>query len=103
MVCLEGILYKGKLASNPRCSRRQRINEADISAPVEVDQSAVNYLEEDVRSFHDMRIRCRSSRADVTLRHLMQGFRVVRSWLVRCFQTRITVKLFRCTRAPMAR
>ncbi|GFT26257.1 putative DD41D transposase [Trichonephila clavipes] len=43
------ILYKGTLARNPRCSRRQRIDEADISTSVAVDQCAANCLEETVR------------------------------------------------------
>ncbi|GFW29343.1 uncharacterized protein TNCV_742851 [Trichonephila clavipes] len=42
------ILYKGTLAHNPRCSRRQRIDEVDISIPVAGDQRAVNCLKEDV-------------------------------------------------------
>ncbi|GFT66187.1 putative splicing factor 3b subunit 2 [Trichonephila clavipes] len=45
------ILCKGTLARNPRCSRLRRIGEADISTSVEVDQCAVNHLEEAVRSF----------------------------------------------------
>ncbi|GFT43057.1 uncharacterized protein TNCV_3768981 [Trichonephila clavipes] len=34
------ILYKGSFARHPQCSRRQRIDEADISTPVAVDQWA---------------------------------------------------------------
>ncbi|GFX56700.1 uncharacterized protein TNCV_494481 [Trichonephila clavipes] len=56
---LKEILYKGTLARNPRCSRRRRIDEADISTPVEV-QRAANCLEEAVRSFTAMQSRCRS-------------------------------------------
>ncbi|GFX43354.1 uncharacterized protein TNCV_4873741 [Trichonephila clavipes] len=41
---VRGILYKGSLARNPRCSRRRRIDEADISVPVAVDQRAANCL-----------------------------------------------------------
>ncbi|GFV75253.1 uncharacterized protein TNCV_295681 [Trichonephila clavipes] len=41
---MRGILYKGTLARNPRCNRRQRIDEADVSIPVAVDQRAVNCL-----------------------------------------------------------
>ncbi|GFY13249.1 hypothetical protein TNCV_2335131 [Trichonephila clavipes] len=44
------IQYKGTLASNPRCCRRQQINEADICTPVAVDQRAANCLEEAIRS-----------------------------------------------------
>ncbi|GFV25418.1 transposable element Tc3 transposase [Trichonephila clavipes] len=39
---VRGILYKGALALNPRCSRRRRIDEANISTPVAVDQPAAN-------------------------------------------------------------
>ncbi|GFU18981.1 uncharacterized protein TNCV_2347621 [Trichonephila clavipes] len=52
-----GILYKGTLALNPRCSRHQRIDEANIGTPVAVDQCAANGLEEAVRSFPAMRSR----------------------------------------------
>ncbi|GFW98823.1 hypothetical protein TNCV_2837841 [Trichonephila clavipes] len=45
------ILYKGTLARNPRCSRRRRIDEGDISTPIAVDQRTTNRLEEAVRSF----------------------------------------------------
>ncbi|GFW29740.1 uncharacterized protein TNCV_3936071 [Trichonephila clavipes] len=99
---VRGILYKGKLARNPRCSRRQRNNESDISTPVAVDQRAVNCLEEAVLSFTAMQSRCRSLRADVTFRHPLPVFRVIRSTSVRCSQTRSTVELFRCSRAPIA-
>ncbi|GFY11089.1 uncharacterized protein TNCV_4470751 [Trichonephila clavipes] len=61
-----GILYKDTLALNPRCSRLRRIDEVDISTPVEVDQRAAYCLEEAVRLFTAMRSRCQSSRADVT-------------------------------------
>ncbi|GFX45138.1 hypothetical protein TNCV_3431861 [Trichonephila clavipes] len=50
MVCREGILYKGTLARNPQCSRHRRIDEADISTPVVVDQRDANFLEEALRS-----------------------------------------------------
>ncbi|GFV13079.1 uncharacterized protein TNCV_4714041 [Trichonephila clavipes] len=59
---VRGILYKGTLARNPRCVRRRRIDEANISTPVAVDQRAANCLEEAVRSFTTMRSRCRSLR-----------------------------------------
>ncbi|GFW83188.1 hypothetical protein TNCV_3237351 [Trichonephila clavipes] len=49
------ILYKGTLAPNPRCRRRRRIDEADISTHVAIDQCTVNYLEEVIRSFTAMR------------------------------------------------
>ncbi|GFW21090.1 hypothetical protein TNCV_2703301 [Trichonephila clavipes] len=42
-------------------TRRRRIDEADISTPVVIDQRAANYLEEAVRSFTTMRSRSRSS------------------------------------------
>ncbi|GFX27958.1 uncharacterized protein TNCV_773431 [Trichonephila clavipes] len=100
---VRGILYKGTLARNIRCSRRRRIEEVGISTPVAIDQPAANCLEEAVRSFTTMRSRCRSSRADVTFRHPLPGFRVVRCSSVHCFQTRITVELFHYTRAPIAR
>ncbi|GFT36324.1 uncharacterized protein TNCV_3464761 [Trichonephila clavipes] len=93
----KGILYKGNLARNPRCSRRQRIDKAEISTPVAVDQRAANCLKEAVRSFTVMWSRCRSSRADVTFRRPLPVFRVVRCLSVHCFQTRIIVELFRCT------
>ncbi|GFU27572.1 uncharacterized protein TNCV_282931 [Trichonephila clavipes] len=41
-----GFLYKYTIACNPRCSRRRRIDEADISTPVAVDQRTANYLKE---------------------------------------------------------
>ncbi|GFV76085.1 uncharacterized protein TNCV_4671741 [Trichonephila clavipes] len=54
--------------------RRRRIDEADISTLVAVDQHATNCLEEAVRSFTVTRSRCRSSRADVTIRRPCQFF-----------------------------
>ncbi|GFV06555.1 uncharacterized protein TNCV_2948771 [Trichonephila clavipes] len=90
------ILYKGALVHNPWCSRRQRIDEIDISTPVAVDQRAANCLEESVRSFTAMRSRCRSLRAYVTFRRPLPVFQVFRCSSVQCFQ------LFRCTRAPIA-
>ncbi|GFT01198.1 uncharacterized protein TNCV_3373201 [Trichonephila clavipes] len=84
-------------------TRRRQIDEADISTPVAVDQRAANCLEEAVRSFTAMRRRFRSSRAEVTLRRKLPVFLGVWCSPVHCFQTRITVKLFRYTRAPIAR
>ncbi|GFU79695.1 uncharacterized protein TNCV_4037021 [Trichonephila clavipes] len=98
---VRGILYKGTLARNPRCSKRQRIDKADINSPVAVDQRAANCLEEVVRSFTAMRSRYRSSRTDVTFRRPLPVFRVVLYSSAHCFQTHITVKLFRCTRTPI--
>ncbi|GFU04640.1 uncharacterized protein TNCV_4377191 [Trichonephila clavipes] len=72
-------MYKSTLTRNPRCSRRRRIHEADISTPVAVEQRAANYLEEAVRSFTALRSRCRSLRADVTSRRPLPVYRVVRS------------------------
>ncbi|GFU59732.1 uncharacterized protein TNCV_3186881 [Trichonephila clavipes] len=103
MVCREGILHKGTFARNPRCSRHQRIDEADISTLVALDQRDANCLGEAVRSFIAMWSRCRSSYADVTFRHPLPVFLVVRCSSAYCFQTRITVELFRCARAPIAR
>ncbi|GFX57806.1 uncharacterized protein TNCV_943661 [Trichonephila clavipes] len=97
MVCREG-----DSAHNPRCNRRQRIDEVDISTPVAVDQRAANCLEEAARSFTAMWSRCRSSHSDVTFRRSLPVLPIVRCSLVHCFQTRITVELFRCTRAPIA-
>ncbi|GFU56546.1 uncharacterized protein TNCV_2773261 [Trichonephila clavipes] len=95
-------MYKGTLARIPRCSGRQRIDEADISTHVGVDKRAANCLDEAVRSFTATRSICRSSRADVSFRRLLTVVRVVRGSSVHCFQTRITVELFCCTRAPIA-
>ncbi|GFY09568.1 uncharacterized protein TNCV_4322461 [Trichonephila clavipes] len=100
---VRGILYKFTLARNSRCSRCRRIDEADISTHVAVDQRAVYCLEEAVRLFTAMRSRRRSSRADVTFRCPLPVFRVVWCSSVHCFQTRIIVELIRCTRAPIAR
>ncbi|GFW56462.1 uncharacterized protein TNCV_3313981 [Trichonephila clavipes] len=72
------------------------------SIPVVVDQRTANFLEEAVQLFTAMRSRCRSSRSDVTFRHPLPVFRVVPCSSVQCFQTRITVELFRCTQAPIA-
>ncbi|GFY18384.1 uncharacterized protein TNCV_2396131 [Trichonephila clavipes] len=55
---MRGILYKGTIAHNPRRSRRQRIDEADISTHVAVYQCAVKCSEEAVRSCTTMRSRC---------------------------------------------
>ncbi|GFU83109.1 uncharacterized protein TNCV_65781 [Trichonephila clavipes] len=93
MVCREGILYKGNLACNLRCSRCQEIDKTDISTPVPVDQHSTNYLEEAVRH----------SSPALTFHRPLPVFRVVRCSPVHCFQTRITVELFRCTQAPIAR
>ncbi|PRD31567.1 UNVERIFIED_CONTAM: hypothetical protein NCL1_23179 [Trichonephila clavipes] len=92
----------GTLARNPRRIRRRQIDDADISTAAAVDQRAVNCLEEAVRSFIAMQSRCRSSCAEVTFRRSLPVFRVVRLSSVYCFQTRITVELFRCTQAPVA-
>ncbi|GFT12458.1 uncharacterized protein TNCV_4336211 [Trichonephila clavipes] len=81
--------------------RRRRVDEADISIPVAVEQCAVNCLEEAVRSFTVMRSRCQSSRADVTFRRPQPVFQVARCSSGHCFQTRITVSP-NCTRAPIA-
>ncbi|GFV50625.1 uncharacterized protein TNCV_2212881 [Trichonephila clavipes] len=97
------VINTGTLARNTRCSRRRRIDEADISTPVAVDQLAANCLEEAVRSFTTMWNRFRSLRADVTLHLPLPVFRVPRCSSVHCFQTRITVELFHCTRAPIVR
>ncbi|GFT26986.1 hypothetical protein TNCV_4675231 [Trichonephila clavipes] len=51
---VRGILYKGAIAHNPWCSRCQRIEEADISTPVAVNQRAAICPEETVRSFTAM-------------------------------------------------
>ncbi|GFY19722.1 hypothetical protein TNCV_4648941 [Trichonephila clavipes] len=45
---MRGILYKGTLPRNPRCNRRLRIDEADISTPEAVDQRVTNCQEESV-------------------------------------------------------
>ncbi|GFS86022.1 uncharacterized protein TNCV_1220111 [Trichonephila clavipes] len=97
------ILYKGTLARNRRCSRRQGLDVAYISTPVAVDQRRANCLKEVVRSFTAMRSRCRSSRFYVTFCRPPPLFRIVRCSSVNCFQTRITVELFHCPRAPIAR
>ncbi|GFU89929.1 uncharacterized protein TNCV_164141 [Trichonephila clavipes] len=99
---VRGILYTGTLARNSRCSRCQRIDE-DIITPVAEDQRAANCLEKVVRSFIDIRSRCRSSPADVTFHRPLPIFRVVRCSSVHCFQTRIIGELFRCPRAPISR
>ncbi|GFY12180.1 uncharacterized protein TNCV_3097341 [Trichonephila clavipes] len=83
--------------------RRRRIDIADISTPVAADQRAAKCLEEAVLSFTAMHSRCRSSRADITLSRPLPVFRVVRCSSVHCFQARITVELFSCTRAPIVR
>ncbi|GFU22094.1 uncharacterized protein TNCV_4300751 [Trichonephila clavipes] len=64
-------VVRGTLACNSRCSRRRRIEEADISTPVAVDQGVANCLEEAVRLFTSLQSRGRSSRADVTFRRLI--------------------------------
>ncbi|GFU74999.1 transposable element Tcb2 transposase [Trichonephila clavipes] len=98
---VKGILYKGTLACNPRCSKRRRIDEADISMPVALDQRATNFLEEAVRSFTAMRSRCRLSHADVILHRPLPVFRFRESCsvLICSLHTRITLELFHCTRA----
>ncbi|GFV42831.1 uncharacterized protein TNCV_3580811 [Trichonephila clavipes] len=94
---MRGILYKCTLPRNPRSSRLGRIDEADSSALAAVNQLSTNCLEEAVRSFTAMLSRCRSSCADVTFRHPLPVFRVVRYSSVYCFQTRIT--LWNCSAA----
>ncbi|GFV41059.1 uncharacterized protein TNCV_2666501 [Trichonephila clavipes] len=94
---LNPIRHKGTLARDLQCSRRRRIDKVDISTPVAVHQCAVNCLEEAVQSFIAMRIRCRSSRSDVTFRRLLPVFLVIRGSSVHCFQIRISVELFRRT------
>ncbi|GFX49484.1 uncharacterized protein TNCV_4901261 [Trichonephila clavipes] len=53
---MKGILYKGPLTRNLRCRRRRRIDKADVSAPLAVDQRADNYLDEAVRLADKMKI-----------------------------------------------
>ncbi|GFU65763.1 uncharacterized protein TNCV_5058971 [Trichonephila clavipes] len=48
---VRGILYKGTLARNSRCSRCRRTDEVDISPPVAEDHGAANCLDEAIRSF----------------------------------------------------
>ncbi|GFV88178.1 hypothetical protein TNCV_3243271 [Trichonephila clavipes] len=48
------MLCNGTIAHNPRCRRLRRIDEADISTPVAVDQRAANCLEKAVRSLTAM-------------------------------------------------
>ena len=99
------------LCSWARCRRRRRIGdlpgggscikvhgEAGISTPVAVKQRAAICLEEAVWSFTAMW--CRSSRADVTFRYPLPYFRVVQCHSLR---PRITVELFCCTWAAVAR
>ncbi|GFU87712.1 uncharacterized protein TNCV_912831 [Trichonephila clavipes] len=69
MVYREGILHKCPLARNPWCSRHRRVDEAEISAPVAVNQRVATCLEDAVRSFTTMRSRCRSSSAVVCFHH----------------------------------
>ncbi|GFX88479.1 uncharacterized protein TNCV_2279471 [Trichonephila clavipes] len=88
---------------NPNSGKRRRIDEADFSTPVAVDQRAANCLKEAVRSFTAMQSRCRLSLSDDTFCRPPPVFQVVRGSSVHRFQTRITVELFRCTRAPIAR
>ncbi|GFW44268.1 uncharacterized protein TNCV_1746971 [Trichonephila clavipes] len=54
--------------------RSRRIDEANISTSVAVDQRAANYLAEAVLSFTAMWSRYRSSRADVTFRRPLPVF-----------------------------
>ena len=98
---VRGILCKGITAHSPWCSRRRWIDEVDMSTPVAVGKRAANCPEEAVRSLTAMRSRRRSSRVDVTFRRPLSVFRVVRYSSVHCFQTRIKVELFRCTRAAI--
>ncbi|GFU92016.1 uncharacterized protein TNCV_4224701 [Trichonephila clavipes] len=86
---------RGTLAHNPRCSRRRRIDEADISRPVAVDQSDSNCLEKAVRSLTTMRSRCRSLCASVTFFGSLPVVQFVRCSLDKCFHIRLTVELFR--------
>ncbi|GFT46484.1 uncharacterized protein TNCV_3183751 [Trichonephila clavipes] len=88
-------LTSGTLAHNPRCSRRRRIDEADISRPVAVDQSDSNCLEKAVRSLTTMRSRCRSLCASVTFFGSLPVVQFVRCSLDKCFHIRLTVELFR--------
>ncbi|GFU49795.1 uncharacterized protein TNCV_2930621 [Trichonephila clavipes] len=72
-----------------------------LPTPVAIDQHATNCLEETVWSFTAMQSRCRSLRADVTFRRPLPVFQVVLCSSAHCFQTHITVELFRCTQAPI--
>ena len=74
--------------------------DADISSLVGVDQLAANCLQEAVQSFTVMQ--SISSRADVSFCRPLSVFRAVRCSSVHCFQTRITVELFRCQRIAVA-
>ncbi|GFV84771.1 uncharacterized protein TNCV_4297531 [Trichonephila clavipes] len=47
---MEGILYKGTLARNPRCSKCRGIDDAEFSTPVVADQRTAKCLKESVRS-----------------------------------------------------
>ncbi|GFX93303.1 hypothetical protein TNCV_151091 [Trichonephila clavipes] len=50
-LAVNGILHKGTLECNPWCSKHRQIDEAHISTPVAVDQSAANCLEEAERTW----------------------------------------------------
>ena len=97
------ILYKGTFARSPQCSRRRCIDEAGNNTRIAIDQCAANCLEEAVLSFAAMCSRCLSSSADVTLRRSLPVLQVALCSSLHCSQTPITVELYHCTRAPIAR
>ncbi|GFY25915.1 hypothetical protein TNCV_1916651 [Trichonephila clavipes] len=85
---VKGILYKGTLVGNLRCSRRRRIDKADISAPVSSRPMCCRLPGGSCTSFTAMRIRREALHNDVTFRCQLAVFRVVGCSLVHCFQTR---------------
>lgn len=58
--CGRGILFKGGLARRSQCRSSRQIDDADSDALVVVDQCAVNYLDEALRSINAMRAMCLS-------------------------------------------
>ena len=74
---VRGILYKSTFVRSPRCSKRRRIDETDISTHVAADQLDANCLEEAVRSFAATQSRYRSPCVDVTFFVYCQFFELI--------------------------
>ncbi|GFT81581.1 hypothetical protein TNCV_3674131 [Trichonephila clavipes] len=99
IVCREGILYKGTLAHNPRCSR---LRGSRRSYTTSIRPTCCQMPGESCTVIHRS-YGAGVDRRALTIRRPLLVFRVVRCLLVHCFQTHSTEKLFRCIRATIAR
>ncbi|GFX50216.1 hypothetical protein TNCV_2782381 [Trichonephila clavipes] len=79
------VCHEGDPVRSPRCRSRRRSEDANINTPVAVKKRTVNYLEGTLWSFTTMWTTYPSSCADVTFRHTLHVFQILRCSSVHCF------------------